>query len=70
MGSVHRAALSKRVILRKTEERDLDAVLKMEDDARPWVSRWPREQHPGAVKVPMRSTGCWKTPPSDNPWDV
>ena len=39
-------------------------------DARPWVSDWPREQHPGAVKVPMRSTGCWKTPPPDNPWDV
>ena len=67
MGSVHRAVLSKPVILRKTEARGLDAVLKMEDDARPWVSGWSREQHPGAVKDPDAEHRVLEDPATGQP---
>jgi len=51
---VDRAVPLDRVVLRKTEERDLDAVLQMEEDARRarWVIGWSREQHLDAMKDP------------------
>src|SRR5690606_31324948 len=49
---VGRAVRLERMILRGTEERDLDAVLKMEADARRWVIAWPQKAHRDAMRDP------------------
>jgi diamine N-acetyltransferase len=69
MGNVERAVPSGRMVLRKTEERDLDAVLKMEADARRdrWVIGWSKKQHRNAMRDPDAEHWVLEDPDTGQP---
>lgn len=62
-----RAVRLERMILRRTEERDLDAVLKMEADARRWVIAWPQKAHRDAMRDPDAEHWVMEDPETGQP---